>query len=368
MKIAMIGVKGVPHPGGIENVVEELGTRLAAKGHSVTVYVRSHYTPRAMTEFRGMRLIHLPSIPTKHCDAISHTAVATGHALFWDADIAHVHSIGLSPFALPFKLKGVKTVVQSHGLDWQRGKWGRLARAYLRASDRGAVMFPNATTVVSRKMKHYYEGYFGKVVDYIPNGVSACTRIPPEKILELGLKGDDYILFASRLVREKGLQYLIDAYRAIPNPGKKLVIAGDSNYGDEYAAALKQQATSNILFLGFVRGQLFQELMSCAYCYVLPSEVEGLSTGLLQAMSYGNCVLVSDIEENLEVTEQSGVAFQQGNVADLKLRLELLLAREDLVKEYRIRARERVLTTYSWDDVAEQYESLYCRLLETRTI
>jgi glycosyltransferase involved in cell wall biosynthesis len=364
MKIAMIGVKGVPHPGGIENVVEELGTRLVAKGHEVSVYVRPHYTRSTLKEFRGMRLVNLPSIPTKHFDAISHTLVATAHAMFSGAAIAHVHSIGLSPFALPLKLRGIKTVVQSHGLDWQRGKWGPLAKTYLKASDRGAVFFPDATTVVSRKMKHYYENTFCRPVTYIPNGVDVYPRVPPQQILELGLRGDDYVLFASRLVREKGLHYLLDAYEQIPNPRKKLVIAGDSNYGDQYAATLKKRGNQNVLFLGFATGQLFRELLSCSYCYVLPSDIEGLSTGLLQAMSYGNCVLVSDIAENCEVIGENGLSFKQGNVKDLKQKLELLLDCEDIVEEYRSRASEYVRKNYNWDDVAEEYESLYCRLLQ----
>jgi glycosyltransferase involved in cell wall biosynthesis len=368
MRIAMIGVKGVPHPGGIENVVEQLGARLIKRGHDVTVYVRPHYTPRSRTEFCGMRLIHLPSLPTKHFDAVTHTFLATAHATMTSRmDVAHVHSIGLSPFAIPLRLRGISTVLQSHGLDWQRQKWGSLARAYLRASDRSAVLFPNATTVVSRKMQRYYESHLGRPVLYIPNGVNACSRVPPDNILRLGLRGDDYILFASRLVPEKGLHYLLDAYKAIGNPGKKLVVAGDSNYGDQYALKLKQQGNRDIMFLGFVRGRLFEELLSWAYLYVLPSDIEGLSTGLLQAMSYGNCVLVSNIEENMEVVAENGLCFDSGNVADLKAKLEFLLGRENLVKEYRLKAQEHVRRNFSWDVVADEYEKLYLRLMEAKT-
>jgi glycosyltransferase involved in cell wall biosynthesis len=362
----MIGVKGIPHPGGIENVVEELGARLAEKGHEVTVYVRARYTPRSRSTHRGMHLVHLPSLPTKHFDAITHSLVATMHAMSNGADVAHVHSIGLSPLTLPFRLRSIPTVLQSHGLDWQRDKWGAIAKTYLRVTDRGAVLFPTVTTVVSRKMKRYYETTMGKQVIYIPNGVDSSPRRSPDQLPRLGLCGDDYILFASRLVPEKGLPYLLDAYRAIPKPRKKLVIAGDSNYGDRYAAALKHQATEDILFLGFVRGQLFEELLSCAYLYVLPSDIEGLSTGLLQAMSFGNCVLVSDIEENLEVIGESGMSFRRGNVADLRDKLEMLLTRDDLVRQYRAQAAAHVRKHYNWDDVADEYEQLYSRLTKAK--
>jgi glycosyltransferase involved in cell wall biosynthesis len=364
LRIAMIGVKNIPHPGGIENVVEELGTRLARMGHEVTVYVRPHYTQNIKSEYRGMHLQYFPSIPTKHFDAITHSLLSTLHAMARrNLDVAHVHSIGLSPFALPLRLRGIATVVQSHGLDWQRDKWGFLVKSYLRASDRGAVALPNVTTVVSRKLKRYYETRFHRTVTYIPNGVDSPVRKAPDEIRRLGLRGDDYILFASRLVPEKGLQYLLDAYKMIRNAGKSLVIAGDSNYGDRYAAELKRQANPDILFLGFVRGQLFEELLSSAYLYVLPSEIEGLSTGLLQAMAYGNCVLVSDIEENLEVIGESGVSFRRADVGDLREKLEFLLQRNDLVCEYRTKAQSHVQRHYSWNYVAQEYERLYYRLV-----
>ena len=363
MRISMIGVKGMPHPGGIESVVEQLGSRLVERGHEVTVYVRPHYTPATSAEYRGMRLIHLPSVPTKHLDAITHTFLATLHVLWSGADIAHIHSIGLSIFALLTRLRGIKTVVQSHGLDWQREKWGVMARTFLRMTDYTAVTLPDATTVVSRKMQRYYQDRFGRQVIYIPSGVSHSEKVPAQEICRLGLSGNDYILFMSRLVPEKGCHYLVQAYNQLHCPGKKLVIAGDSNYGDRYAAELKKQGNENILFLGFVRGRLLQELLSHAYLYVLPSEIEGLSLSLLDAMSCGNCVLVSDIEENLEVIEDSGFSFKSKDIQDLKSKLEHLLSREDMVRQYRDKARTHVHTHYDWERVTDQYESLYQGLI-----
>jgi glycosyltransferase involved in cell wall biosynthesis len=359
----MLGVKGIPHTGGIENVVEQLGARLVKKGHEVVVYVRPHYTPRHLKGYRGMTLVHLPSIRTKHLDAITHTSLASLHVACIGADVVHIHSIGLSILAPIARVRGIKTVVQSHGLDWQRGKWGKLAKTCLRLADYTTVFFPNVTTVVSQKMQKYYQDRFGRKVTYIPNGVSDLAKADPQEICDFGLRGDDYILFASRLVPEKGCHYLLEAYRQLGNPAKKLVIAGDANYGDHYAADLKKQGNENILFLGFVKGRLFEELMSNAYIYVLPSEIEGLSTGLLEAMSYGNCVLVSDIEENVEVVGESGVSFISGDIQDLRAKLAYLLAHKGIVEKHKNKARAHVLRYYNWDNVADQYEALYGSLV-----
>lgn len=363
MHISMIGVKGIPHPGGIEHVVEQVGSRLVERRHQVTVYVRDHYTPRSATSYRGMRLIHLPSINTRSLDALTHTALAASHAALTGADIAHIHSIGLSIFAPLIRIRGIKTVVQSHGLDWQREKWGRFARAYLKLTDFTTVMLPNATMVVSKTMQHHYQERFGRQVVYIPNGVTRPQPVEPREIHQLGLKGHDYILFAARLVPEKGCHYLIEAYRRLQNPALKLIIAGDENYANRYTTELKRQGDENIRFLGFVKGRLLQELLSHAYLYVLPSAIEGLSTGLLEAMSYGNAVLVSDIPENCEVVGNSGSTFRSGNVDSLHAKLEAMLADEALVRRYRERASRHVAQKYNWETVVDQYEALYRTLL-----
>jgi glycosyltransferase involved in cell wall biosynthesis len=364
MKIAMFGVKGIPCPAGAENVAEQLGVRLAAWGHDVTVYVRPHYTPRNCTEYRGIHLVHLPSIPSKNMDAITHSFLACLSVLRCRPQIAHIHAIGSSVFALPLRAAGIKTVVQSHGLDWQRAKWGKFASTYLRMTDYTAVHFPDTFAVVSHKMKRYYEDRFHHPVEFIPNGVDKAVFAEPKEMLKYGLQGRDYIFFAARLVPEKGLHYLIEAYRRLPSPGKKLVIAGDGSFDDPYAEELKRQADENILFLGFVRGRLLQELLSNAYLFVLPSEIEGLSTGLLEAMSYGDCVLVSDIEENCEAVGDVGVTFKNRSVEDLAEKLQTLLLNEEIVNKYGKLARSQVDQSYNWDDVARQYERLYTRLLK----
>jgi glycosyltransferase involved in cell wall biosynthesis len=360
----MFGVKGLPVPAGAENVVEQLGSRLVQRGHEVTVYVRSHYTPPHVKEYKGMRLVHLPSIRTKNLDAITHSFLATLAVLGSNVDIAHVHSTGSSIFAFLPRLRGIKTVVQSHGLDWQRAKWGRFARLYLRLTDYTTVHFPDRTTAVSRQLAAHYQSLTKKVVTYIPNGIVSGEAVTPQEIRQLGLNGNDYILFAARLVPEKGCHYLIEAYQALKQPKPKLVIAGDGVLGDPYAQELKKKYSSEqILFPGFVQGRLLEELLSNACVYVLPSEIEGLSVGLLEALSYGNCVLVSDIPENVEAVGDAGVTFQSRSSADLRAKLEILLRDEARVRSFRSRAKDAVAQKYNWDQITDEYEALYIAML-----
>ncbi len=363
MKIVMYGIKGMPVPAGAENVAEQLGSRLVKRGHRVTVCVRAHYTPRTLTEYKGMRLVHLPSIPTKNLDAFTHSFMASIACLVQRADIVHIHGMGSSVFSLLPRLFGMRTIVQSHGLDWQRAKWGPVAKAYLKLTDYTTVWFPDATTVVSQKLQRYYQSNPGRPIIYIPNGVERYEKVPPREILPYGLNGNDYILFAARLVPEKRCHDLIQAYQSLGMVDKKLVIAGDGVLGDRYAEELRRSANEKILFLGFVRGRLLGELLSNAYLYVLPSEIEGLSTGLLEAMSYGNCVLVSDIEENLEAIGKAGLTFQVSNWKDLADKLRVLLDNEALVEHYRALSEHAVSTKYDWESVTDQYEALYSSLL-----
>jgi glycosyltransferase involved in cell wall biosynthesis len=363
MKIVMFGVKGMPCPAGAEKVAEYLAIRLVKQGHEVTVFVRPHYTPLEVTEYQGVRLVHLPSIPTKNLDAITHSFAATLATLRRRPDIAHIHGIGNSIFAPILRAAGIKVVVQSHGLDWQRAKWSKFAQAYLKLADYCAVCLPDATTVVSHKLKEYYESRYKRRVYYIPNGINPVCNEPPDEILKLGLKGNDYILFAARLVPEKGCHYLIDAYQRLEGCSKKLVIAGDTVFDDPYGQKLKIFASQDIIFTGFASGKLFQELLSNAYIFVLPSEIEGLSTGLLEAMGYSNCVLVSDIQENLEVIGDGGMSFRTKDVSDLQMKLETLMTHPNLVNTYREKARTSILERYDWDKIVDQYIELYQTLL-----
>ena len=362
MKISMFGIKGLPLPAGAEVVVEEISKRLVERGHEVSVYVRSHYTSKELKEYLEMKLIHLPSIPSKNLDAITHSFLSSMHVLGHKPDVLHIHSTGNSVFSLHPRAFGIPTVVTSHGLDWQRAKWGLLAKTFLRLTDYTTTYFPNAVTAVSRKMQRYYHGVSGREIAYIPNGVNPPQKFPPGEIKKLGLKGGDYILFAARFVPEKGAHYLIEAFNQLDHPKLKLVMAGDGAYGDKYAEGLKKFSSQRVIFPGFVSGQLKAELLSNAYLFVLPSEIEGLSTGLLEAMSYGNCVLVSDIEENLEVIGDAGLTFKSGSVDDLRSKLQHLVGHPLDVKKVGLKAGEIVDRQFNWDVITDMYEKLYMQV------
>lgn len=363
MKIAMIGSRGIPETySGIETALKAMCPRLVAKGHEVAVYCRAYYG--LPDEYQGVHLISLPSINTKHLDTISHVALCIIHSLSQDFDILHFHALGPTLLSWVPKIAGYKIVATVQGLDLQRAKWGPVARTALRIAELTSAILPHRTIVVSEVLKSYYETKFGSSATYIPNGVAVPEHSPPRLLpKEYGLHGNDYVLFASRLVPEKGVHYLLEAHSRLKTP-IKLVIAGEGIHSRHYVASLQEMAGPNVIFTGHVTGQLLEELFSNAYLYVLPSEIEGLSLSLLEAMSYGLCVLVSDIPENAEAVRDHGFTFQSGSSDSLAEVLEQLLHDENLVKEYRLKSRTRVEEEYNWDRVTDLTEQVYLSLID----
>ena len=365
MRIAWIGSRGVPARaelgGGIERAVEELGSRLAARGHEVTVYCRSYYT-REVSEYAGMRRVVLPTIRSKHLDTIVHTALATAHSLTCSYDIVQYFAFGPSLFAWAPRIRGMRSVASVRTLEWQREKWGLIARAILRLGERAAVYCPDVTTTVSQPIKEYLERRYSRTVTHIPNGVSAPTLRPPHRITTLGLAPNGYVLFVGRLVPEKGCHDLLRAFSRV-RTDKSLVLAGAPSYSEAYAAELRQLADQRIHFVGHVTGEFLEELYSNAYVYVQPSYVEGMSNSLLEALAYQRCVLASDIPENLAVIGGYGVTFRCGDVDDLEHNLRTLLDQSPAVEERGKRAGEYVLRCHSWETVADATESLYYSLM-----
>jgi len=360
MKIAFVAVKGIPIGGGIEKLTEEIGTRLVKKGHGVTVYASRDYGTKDCV-YNGMKIKTVPSVNTKSLHKLSICFNATLDILKKrDVDIVHVHAIGPSLFSIFPRMVGIPTVVQTHGIEWQRDKWGFAGRTFLKLSDYTAVYFPNKTTAVSKVQKTYFEKQYGRTVQYIPTGVNNVEYRKPEKILEMGLEKEKYILFAARLVAEKGPHFLIEAFRSI-DTDMKLVVAGDAAHAEDYKAMLKEIAGSDdrIIFPGFVTGRLMEELFSNAYVFCLPSTLEGLPIALLEAMSYGSCCLASDIPENLEAIEEFGYTFKNRDFADLGEKLKYLIENPEKVSEKKQTARKHVLNNYSWDTITDQMEELY---------
>ena len=367
MRIAYVAVKGMPIGGGIEKVTEEIGSRLVVRGHHITVYSSRDYGT-SDSIYKGMQIKTVPSINTKVLHKLSICYHATRDVLRnGSVDVVHVHAVGPSVFSIFPRLKGIPTVVQTHGLEWKRDKWGIIGKTFFKLSDYSVIYFPSKATAVSKVQKKYYEDRFNREVVYIPNGVAPVEKRPPKWILEQGLQPNRYILFAARLVEEKGAHFLIEAFRKL-DTDMKLVIAGDAAHMEKYKAELRALAGGDprILFPGFVTGEPMEELFSNAYLFCLPSTLEGLPVALLDAMNYGNCCVSSDIPENLEAIEDHGYTFRNRDHEDLRRVLADLLAHPEKVEEKKAAALEHVRRNYSWDRVTDQMEELYLSLVRKK--
>lgn len=369
IKIAMIGHKRIPsREGGVEVVVEELSTRLTSQGYQVEAYNRSGYHVSGKDfgnsrkkYYKGIRIIIVPTFKNGKLNAIVYSILATLRALFGGYDVIHYHAEG--PCATLFipRIFGIRVIATIHGLDWQRAKWGRFASGVLKFGEKMAAKYANEVIVLSRNVQQYFEETYGRETHYIPNGISKPEIREAQKIKEkYGLEKDGYILFLARLVPEKGLHYLIEAYRAI-NTEKKLVIAGGSSHSVEYMRHVQNMASEDprIIMTNFVEGRMLEELYSNAYLFILPSDVEGMALTLLEAMSYGCCCLVSDIQENMEVIEDKAFSFKKGDVADLEKKLLFLLSNPQQVESYRKESAAFICGKYNWEEVVDQTKVLY---------
>jgi len=365
MKIAYIVLKGMPIGGGIENYTEEIGSRLVERGHEVVVYTMRHYGNTKDDYYKGMKIITVPTVKTKSLEKVVASLIATLKHIFTEkADVVHFHAFGPAMFCLLPRILGRKVVVQGHGIEWQRSRWGLGGKLFLKLVEIPSVCFPHLVTVVSKTQQKYLKKRYGIKSVYIPTGVSPPIKELPDIIKKkYGLNKQDYILFAGRLVREKGVHYLIEAYNRLKT-SIKLVIAGDALYEEKYKQELYRLAkgNKNIIFTGFITGKLLRELFSNCYLFILPSELEGLPTALLEAMSYGNCCLASDIPENIEVLDQYGYSFKNKDVDDLCEKLNFLLQNKNAIESVKQKAREYVLKNFSWDKIAESFAESFQQL------
>jgi glycosyltransferase involved in cell wall biosynthesis len=362
LRVAFIGGRGVISKySGIETYYEEVGQRLAQMGHEVTVYCRNYFTP-ALAEHNSMRLVRLPTIRSKHLETVIHTLLSTAHALTQGYDVVHYHALGPALFSFLPRLLGKKTTVTVQGLDWQRKKWGRLASAVLRMGERASVRFPNGTMVVSQTLQRRYRENHGIEAFYVPNGGVLRERSEPRKILEWGLDPGKYVLFLGRFSPEKGCHLLVDAFEQIETD-VKLVMAGASSYCDEYSQELRTHASERIRILDWVSGETLDELLTNAMVFVLPSDLEGLSLALLDAMGAGLCVLTSNVPENREIVDGVGFTFQRGSAADLADRLRFLIANPAVREAAGRMAKKRIEEQYQWQKVAEDIEKAYFEVM-----
>jgi glycosyltransferase involved in cell wall biosynthesis len=365
MKIAMVGTRGIPaNYSGFETAVEEISTRLVKRGHEVIVYCRPHMIDYKGADYKGVRLVKLPTIANKHLDTFVHTFLSTIHMIVKDrCDVALYFIAGNSPFSFLPRVTRIPTAINVDGMDSKRDKWGRLAKTYLRFTEWLAPHSATAVIADSRVIQRYYRDKYGAESVFIPYGAD-MREVPGNEWLDkFGIKSRDYLLFVGRLVPENRPHVLIEAFNKI-DTDKKLVIVGDAPYADEYIQKLKKMAGKNVIFTGYVFGEGYCQLSQNAYVFVVPTIVGGTHPVIVEALAAGNCVLVSDHPPNLETVGDAGISFDAGRGADdLNAQLTMLLNKPDLVEEYRQRARERAKIYYDWEVITAQYENLCKGLL-----
>lgn len=341
---------------------------MVKEGHSVTCYNRSghhvsgkEFDGGSLEEYRGVKLKSVFTINRKGLAAMTSSFFAAICTAFGKYDVVHFHAEGPCAMLWLPKLFGKRCIATIHGIDWQRAKWGGFASKYIKFGEKVAAKYADEIIVLSEGVQKYFMDTYGRKTVFIPNGVNRPILRGPQLIKErFGLEKDSYILFLGRLVPEKGITYLIEAFQGVTTD-KKLVIAGGSSDTDTFMQELKQLAEGDnrIIFTGFVQGQMFEELYSNAYVYTLPSDLEGMPLSLLEAMSYGNCCLTSDIAECAEVVEDKAILFKKSDIDDLKEKLQYACDNPDAVKKLKDEAADFICGKYNWDDVVEQTLKLY---------
>lgn len=369
LNIAMLGHKRIPsREGGIEIVVEELSTTMVKAGHSVTCYNRSghHVSGKefdgvTLKDYKGVKLKPVFTINRKGLAAMTSSFFGAVCVAFGKYDVVHFHAEGPCAMLWLPKLFGKRCIATIHGIDWQRAKWGEFASKYIKLGEKIAAKYADEIIVLSENVQKYFMDTYGRKTVFIPNGVNRSVLRSPQLIKEkYGLDKDEYILFLGRLVPEKGITYLIEAFKDVKTK-KKLAIAGGSSDTEAFSQELKKLAEGDdrILFTGFVQGQLLEELYSNAYVYALPSDLEGMPLSLLEAMSYGDCCLTSDIAECAEVVEDKALLFKKANVSDLKEKLQYACDNPNAVKKLKEGVADFICSKYNWDDVVERTLKLY---------
>lgn len=368
IKIAMIGHKRIPsREGGVEIVVEELATRMTKLGHDVICYNRGgkHVLDKSekvknLKEYKGIKLEKVLTIDKKGLAAMTASFFGALKILFSKNEVVHFHAEGPCAMIPIIKIFSKKKIVATiHGLDWKRDKWGSIASNYIKFGEKMAVKYSDEIIVLSKGVQNYFKKQYKRDTCFIPNGVSK-PKIREVNIIKkkYQLEKNSYLLFLGRIVPEKGVHYLIEAYQQA-KIDKKLVIAGAASDTDSYYQELKGKVkdTKNIIFTGFVQGKELEELYSNAYVYILPSDLEGMPLSLLEAMSYGNCCLTSDIPECATVIEDRGITFKKSNIRDLIEKLEELS--DEKVEKYKQESQNYILKKYNWDDVIYKTLKLY---------
>jgi glycosyltransferase involved in cell wall biosynthesis len=360
MKIAIMGTRGVPASyGGFETFAEQLSTRLAERGHDVTVYGRSHFVDPKLRSYKGVRVVVLPTVRHKYFDTVVHTGVSALHGLTQRYDVVLVCNGANAPFAWLPRLRGAKVAINVDGIERQRKKWNALGRLYYRLCERLSTIVPDEVISDAAVIERYYREHYGRASTMIPYGAPVGRCPMPDVVRSLGLEPERYVLYVSRLEPENNAHKVIEAFEGV-RTDLQLAIVGDAPYATAYIARLKSTRDPRVRFLGFVFGEGYRALQQSAYAYVQATEVGGTHPALVEAMGYGNCVLAYGTPENREVLGDAGFIFD--GVEGLRARLQQLADQPELRPPAQEAAMRRARERYSWDSVTARYEELFGRL------
>lgn len=366
MRIAMLGHKRIPgREGGIEVVVEELSTRMVEKGHQVTVFNRHKKGIVSPEYYKGVRIVDVPTIERQSTDAGVYSLLASLKIAFGRYDIVHYHAIGPSAFLIIPHLFHKRIIVTVHGLNYMTPKWKGFAAKFIRFGERMTAKYADEIIVLSNEQKKYFKYKYNRETLYIPNGTVIENKEEPDEIVKrYGLNKGEYLLYLSRVVPGKGLEYLLDAYRDVPG-NLPLVIAGGTEYVSDFRRMIEEKASLDprVKLIGFVKGKVLRELYSNARLFVFPSEAEGMPMCLLEALSFDCPCLTSNIPENMEVGRDFVVLFESTNVEDLRKKIIDCINNADLFKSG---SREYIEAEYRWDAVVEK--TLKCYVRETELL
>jgi glycosyltransferase involved in cell wall biosynthesis len=365
LRVAILGTRGVPgNYGGFETFAEELGARLVERGHRVTVYCRTGNAPRTLRTHRGMALVHLPAVRHKYAETISHTALSAIHAARGRFDVVYVCNSANAPICYIPWLRRQRPVLNVDGLEWRRRKWGRLARRYYHWAARLAARMPIEVVTDADVIQRYYRERFDRNTRCIAYGTDLYERgYLAERVTQLGLVPDRYLLYVSRMERENNPLLVVEGYRSVKTD-IPLVMVGDAPYAQAYVDEVRRAADQRVVFLGFMFGDDYHALQANARIYVQATEVGGTHPALVEAMGHRNAIVAHDVPEHHEVLGDAGRYFARSDSRDLAAQLQSLLTDEDAIQDLRQRAADRVVDRYSWDAVADEYEAYLVGLVD----
>lgn len=368
MRIAFTGVRGVPDLySGSETAVTEISTRLVQKGHQVIVYCRKGYGDESESEYKGVKKIYLPRIETKQLDTLSHSLFALIHLFFHQVDVVIIFNASNGPFLVIPWLRGQKFACNTDGLEWERLKWGTLAKLFWRFSTWCCMKLAPEIIADSRKLQELYKQWYHRDSFYVAYGGALETSVQPEILDDYGLKPGEYFFVGSRLEPENNADLAVRAFEQV-RTNKKLVIAGTANYKSKFIQELQETRDKRVVFTGGVyKPGHMRELHCNCFAYIHGCEVGGTNPSLLKALAYGNCVLylATGHHFNTEVVQDAGIPYEK-DVKDLRDKIQDLVDHPEKAAEFRKRGPERIRDAYTWESVADKYEELCLKLANTK--